>query len=343
MNLLSVVVTAYNQDIYISECIESVINQTYTNLEIIIVDDGSTDDTPGICDKYALLDKRVRVLHKVNEGSVSSRKAGMEVATGRYITFIDGDDWLEVNHYEKIMDSIDDSDIYAFGLTCIYDNNEKEIITNEANDGVYEGKLLEELIGVALYSGEFGKFGIFPSMCAKVFKRELIIGNLRKVDNCIRMGDDGACTFPSVCDAKKVIISNNITGYMYRKNISGTITSGYSYEEFTRIEKLYHVLKNAFIERSEKVMLEQLTYYLAFLFRIEMIYELSNLDLNSLNSKIKHVFEIKGMEWIRYMVSNVDLSKVDEETRLLIKNINQPMLLLINWYGKKVFNRFNSI
>ena len=343
MELLSVVVTAYNQELYISECVESVINQTYRNLEIIIIDDGSTDKTPCICDGLAFSDQRIKVIHKNNEGSVSSRKTGMEIATGKYITFIDGDDWLELDHYEKIMTSIEDADIYAFGLTCVYDNDETQVIVNEANDGVYEGKRLEELVDKTLYSGEFGKFGIFPSMCAKVFKRELIFDNLRKVDNSIRMGDDGACTFPSICDSRKIKIDNNIAGYMYRKNISGTITSGYSYNEFGRIESLYHVLTDAFTSRNAQNMLEQLTYYLAFLFRIEMVYELANLDIKSFGAKIKHLFEIKKLGWVQHIVSNTDLGLVDEEAKLLISHISHPMFLFINWYGKKIFNRFNSI
>lgn len=341
--ILSVVITAYNQEKYISDCIESVISQTYRNLDIIVVDDGSTDSTGKICDGYCDIDDRIRVIHKKNGGSVSSRKRGVLEARGEYITYIDGDDWLKLDHYEHAMNAVSDADILAFSLTCVYDSNVTEIIVNECVSGEYSGAKLEELKRVALYPGTLGKFGIFPSMCSKICRTVLVRDNMLNVDDDIRMGDDGACAFPSICDAKKIKIDNDIAGYMYRKNISGTITSGYSYLEFDRIEKLYYVLADAFTLRNAQNMMEQLPYYLAFLYRIEMVYELANMNIVSLFTKLCHISKIRKLNWVQYVASNTDLSLVDEEARLLIKNINRPMNLLISWYGKKIFNRFNSI
>lgn len=92
--LISVVVPIYKIDRYLGVCIESVLNQTYTNLEIILVDDGSPDRCPEICDLYAKKDTRIKVIHKRNGGLVSARKAGILSATGKYIGYVDGDDWI---------------------------------------------------------------------------------------------------------------------------------------------------------------------------------------------------------------------------------------------------------
>lgn len=333
--LLTVVITVYNEEKYISECIESVINQSYKNLDIIIVDDGSKDGSLLKCREYEKRDSRITVIAKENGGSVSARKAGISNAKGTYITYIDGDDWLETDHYEKIMSQIDGADIFAFSLTCIYDNDVKEIISNESENGVYEGDKLTKLKKKALFSGDIGKFGLFPSMCAKVFKTELIKENLYAVKNDIRMGDDGACTFPSICDSNKIIVNNDIAGYLYRKNIQGTITSSYNYVEFSRIESLYEVLSKAFSDRNADYMMTQMTYYLAFLFRAEMVKELSYLRLTNLTTKLTHLNEIKKLNWIKYVEKTAELEMLDKETSILLSTVNKPLKLMFDWYIKR--------
>lgn len=332
--LLSVIITVYNEEKYIGECIESVINQSYSNLDIVVVDDGSTDSSLFICNKYMTLDNRIRVIHKRNGGSVSARKEGVLAAHGDYITYIDGDDWLLPTHYEQIMSEIDDADIFAFSLTCVYLDNKTEVISNAIGSGVYSNSYsnLQSLKETALFSGEIGRFGLFPSMCAKVFRTSLILKNMMSVHDNIRMGDDGACTFPSICDAKKIIVNNGISGYMYRKTDTNTITSTYSYAEFERIENLYHVLSKAFEDRNADYMYSQLTYYLAFLFRTEMVYELAFLTPTNVYQKIKHIKEIRTLDWVKYVIKNVSPSKIDDDTRLFIKYITNIPLLFVKWY-----------
>lgn len=98
--LISIIIPVYNVEKYLCECLDSVINQTYKNLEIILVDDGSTDNSGSICDKYHKKDNRIKVIHKMNGGVSSARNYGLNVATGKYINFIDPDDWVENNFIE---------------------------------------------------------------------------------------------------------------------------------------------------------------------------------------------------------------------------------------------------
>lgn len=102
--LLSVVIPVYMVQDYLDECIRSVVNQTYKNLEIILVDDGSKDDSPRICDAWQKLDCRIRVIHKENGGVSSARNAGLSVSTGEFIAFVDSDDWLSPDCYQKVID-----------------------------------------------------------------------------------------------------------------------------------------------------------------------------------------------------------------------------------------------
>lgn len=102
---VSVIVPIYNAEKYLNKCLESIIGQTYKNLEIILVDDGSLDNSPTICDAWAQIDSRIRVIHKKNGGVSSARNAGIDLAQGDYIGFVDADDWIEPNMYEVLINN----------------------------------------------------------------------------------------------------------------------------------------------------------------------------------------------------------------------------------------------
>jgi len=97
--LISIIIPAYNVEKYLDRCLETVVNQTYKNIEIILIDDGSTDATPILCDEWAIKDQRIKVIHKVNGGLSAARNTGMELATGKYIGFVDSDDWIEYDMF----------------------------------------------------------------------------------------------------------------------------------------------------------------------------------------------------------------------------------------------------
>ena len=108
---ISIIIPVYNVELYIKQCVDSVLSQTYENLEIILVDDGSPDGCPMICDEYAKKDNRVKVVHKVNGGLSDARNFGMKEATGDYIAFIDSDDWIAPDMFEYLASKIEESDI----------------------------------------------------------------------------------------------------------------------------------------------------------------------------------------------------------------------------------------
>lgn len=118
MEKVTVVVPVYNAEKYLNECVESIRNQTYTNLEIILVDDGSKDNSPQLCDTLQKLDNRIRVIHKENEGAGKSRNRGIDAATGEYILFVDSDDYIKPDLVKKCMDSIagEDAAMVMYGV-----------------------------------------------------------------------------------------------------------------------------------------------------------------------------------------------------------------------------------
>ena len=115
---ISVIIPVYKVEKYLDKCVESIVNQTYKNLEIILVDDGSPDNCPAMCDEWAEKDERIRVIHKENGGVSSARNAALEVATGDYIGFVDSDDWIELDMYEYLVSLILDNDAQ---IAIIYD------------------------------------------------------------------------------------------------------------------------------------------------------------------------------------------------------------------------------
>ena len=101
--MVSVIVPVYNIEPYLRKCLDSVLGQTYRNLEILVIDDGSTDASGTICDEYKSSDSRIRVLHQINKGLSEARNSGIDIATGDYILFVDGDDWIESNTVECLL------------------------------------------------------------------------------------------------------------------------------------------------------------------------------------------------------------------------------------------------
>ena len=103
--LVSIIIPIYNSEAFLDKCIQSAINQSYKNIEVILVDDGSIDSSGEICDNYSSIDNRIKTIHKNNGGLVNARKTGLKSSTGEYVLYIDGDDWIELNLIEKLEDN----------------------------------------------------------------------------------------------------------------------------------------------------------------------------------------------------------------------------------------------
>ena len=121
---ISLIVPIYNVELYLSQCVESILIQTYTNLEVILVDDGSTDNCGKICDDYRNIDSRIIVIHKQNGGLSDARNTGIEIATGNYLCFIDSDDWIEPDMIEFLYNNLVnyDADLYMCDYFISYVN-----------------------------------------------------------------------------------------------------------------------------------------------------------------------------------------------------------------------------
>ena len=171
--LLSIIITAYNIDAYIERGVRSVCNQTYHNLEIIVVDDGSTDTTGRILDELAEKDARIRVIHEENGGPARARNTGIAESRGNYIGFVDGDDWIDPDMYEKLFSALRDKQ--ADIAVCRYRQVARTSTIDESLD---RAVLFEGQEALAAYVEEREEFVIQNAAWNKLYRKELLEGNL---------------------------------------------------------------------------------------------------------------------------------------------------------------------
>ncbi len=310
--LISVIVPIYNIEDYVGECIESIINQEYKNLDIILVDDGSTDSSGAICDEYALVDNRIRVVHKENGGHTSARKAGIDIAQGDYITFVDGDDWLDLDAYKTVISKIGEynPEMIAFGYKKIFDN--KIWYVNEWLEETYYTKSDIKAIIERYYNESDVAINIVirSSLCCKLFKPTIIRRNLTKIDNRIVNGEDVATTVSCLIETESIFILHD-TLYNYRvRNTS--ISHTHTGKEITSIkliaERLRVVLtENGFLKNKSFEML-----VLSYLFLMILLTDISCFfhSLNELFPKlnVNHKLIIYGSD-----IYGMNLRKFIEE------------------------------
>ncbi len=217
--LVSVIVPVYKVEKYLRQCLDSIVNQTYKNLEIILVDDGSPDNCPQICDEYAKKDKRIKVIHKENGGLSSARNAGLDICTGDYISFIDSDDlvsprFIEVL-YQKCADN--DADICECDYVRFHDNDE-EIMHETAKT-----YLINDSAKCSCYDSLDMQLKMYGDNCLqhvvvwnKIYKY-FIYENLRFPEG--KINEDEYTTYKAFYASKKIAVINaSLYGYRYNEN-----------------------------------------------------------------------------------------------------------------------------
>ncbi len=216
---ISVIVPVYNAQDYIEKCILSLLEQTKAFYEIILVDDGSTDESGSICDRYAMNNSTITVIHKANGGLVSARQAGAEIATGKYCVCLDCDDWLDntfVTESELLIGKYD-PDIICYGYKIV-GNSIKTVSRPEC---FYENRkaIVEKIYPELLYGYSNIKRPIPLNIWAKVYKRDQYLPIQMTINPMIKINEDMACVVPYVVNCNSVYVSNK-TMYYYRYNKS---------------------------------------------------------------------------------------------------------------------------
>lgn len=212
--LISIIVPAYNIENYIERSIRSIMNQTYSNLEIIIIDDGSTDATGTIIDRLAKEDQRILPIHKKNEGVSAARNTGLDVAKGEYIGFVDGDDYIEKDMYEHLLlNAIKyHADISHCGYQMVFPNrvdyyyNTKQIMIQDYEQGVLDLIKADR---------------VEPGLCNKLYRRKII--GKKRLDERIRINEDLLFNFYLFKESQRSVFEDiSFYHYMVRENSAST-------------------------------------------------------------------------------------------------------------------------
>ena len=261
---ISVIVPIFRIEKYLPECIESLQDQSFLNFELILVDDGSPDNCPKICDDYAKKDSRIHVIHKKNGGLLSARKAGLKEAKGKYIAYVDGDDWVDKFYLDTMfkLAEANESDLVVTGHFREFDGKIETI--KPKNTGIYnEEELRTSIIPNAIYNGEFCEHGISTYVWNKLFKRELLNQVLFDVPNEIIMGEDAAITYAYLGLSKSLVISR-IPLYYYRQRHDSIVKSIENPKtEYYRLGLLMNFLKLKLAHvLDEDNLNKQIKYYL---------------------------------------------------------------------------------
>lgn len=263
--LLSVIVPVYNVENYIKKCINSIREQTYQNLDIIIVDDGSTDSSGKICDEYEKQDMRIHVIHQENKGLLAARFVGVENACGEYVTFVDSDDWIEKQMYMGLLSKVLESqaDIVISGIYRYWNDDNMIQDLPCIEEGVYRKDDIRNIIPVMLWDVNKGRQRIDPSLCTKIFRKNIIKKYLQKSQELdVYLGEDSCVIYPVMLEISKMVVVNKCY-YFHRQREKDKIAS-YLTDElyFEKLFRLFIYLKDIFKKSDYKeILLKQLDYF----------------------------------------------------------------------------------
>ncbi len=217
-DLISVIVPIYNSEKYIRSCVDSILSQTHKSLEVILVDDGSSDKSASICDEYKDLDNRVIVLHKQNEGLIAARKDGFRLSRGDWVAFVDSDDWIDEEFVESLYSiAIKESSELVISGVIDESGTASKIRKNQIPRGSYAGEKLDEIKAILFGGTDYFSFIILPYLWNKLWKRSILDDNLEAVDKTIRVGEDVAIGFPAIIQANCISVIDEAF-YHYRQN-----------------------------------------------------------------------------------------------------------------------------
>lgn len=218
---ISVIVPVYKVEKYLDRCVESIVNQTYKNLEIILVDDGSPDNCPAMCDAWIEKDERIRVIHKENGGVSSARNKGIDAATGDYIGFVDSDDWIEPDMYEYLLSNATkyDAEISKCGY-FLSKSKEEHTPIGEDNEAFFSRNSIE-------MRRKFISSNENVSTCDSIYKKRLF--DYYKFNDNLRIAEDWLLNYQFSTVANAIVITNKHL-YHYFSNID-SVTHEYSVDK----------------------------------------------------------------------------------------------------------------
>ena len=323
---ISFIIPVYNTEVYLRKCLDSILNQSYNEIEIILVNDGSTDSSPSICDDYANKDSRVSVLHKQNGGQSDARNKGVSIATGEYIIFVDSDDfWIEEDSLKKLVDVAQMNDECDFiGFNCAYYYPKSGLYTR----WVEYNKNITQQVDKDYAVQRLVESGTFPmSPCLKLISRKTI-ENMSLHFRTGTLAED-IPWFIDLLEGTRKCIFLNMYVYAYRQNVVGSVTNSNKDRIYSN---LFNILKielekienRTFNKESKNALYSFLAYEYCILLSI-----LSKVTNTSIKRK-----ELYKYKWLLGYTLNPKVRKVSYIYRLCGLRVTE--FFLSYYYNKRV-------
>lgn len=351
--LITVIVPVYNAERYLAFCIESILNQTYREIEIILVDDGSKDESLRICKEYAKKDNRITVIQSEHQGVVNTRKIGVKNSKGDYCIFVDSDDWIAEGLIETAVSLADngDVDIVNYNVKSV-DGKKITEWRYTIPEGKYERQLLDNIYKKMMFDFEEGCPGIIQSLWTKLIRKNILWSSIEAVDKRITMGEDAAVVYKALLIAKKIVITNEYL-YFYRTNPDSMCLSK-NLNIFSEIQFFQKYMNSVFSNYSSKYELKkQLQAYLLLLIKKGMIdvFSLKVRDLyhipfsiSDIGQKVviygagsvgksyyRQLAQVKNIEivaWIDKNLAKMSIYDFEVESPHILKSIHFDKLIL---------------
>ena len=299
--LISVIVPVYNIEKYLRRSINSIINQTYSNLEIILVDDGSTDESGKICDEYANIDSRIKVIHKKNGGQASAINLGLDIAKGDYIGFSDPDDYINKNFYKNlyILAEKYDTDITECSMIKVKEEEDIEKVYIEEFE-VDKNEKVELFDGIGglrkLFGEDFADYLETIVKVNKIYKRE-IFNDIRFSE--VRIYEEWGTMYKLYCNTKKNLKMYKVQ-YVYVQRKTSTVNRPFSEERLLMLDGIEYCINLAKKINQEDLVLDCYRKYFETVIRfLDMIKAENTINREYLKEKLVELFDSKYNEAIK--------------------------------------------
>lgn len=315
---ISIIVPVYNAAPYLRKCLDSVVNQTLRNVEIIFIDDGSTDGSSEICKEYASKDNRIIYYKKENEGLAAARQDGIERAHGEYVGFVDSDDWLELNMYERMFSVAEENNADVVFCNCYFNDSETDKIYLQP--GVYDRERIEKEILPRTLAGisEKGSNSVIRwSNCLRIYRVDLIKANHIAFGRRFRRSQDLQLTFETTLCANKYVSINDEPLYHNRtQGNADSLSRGYTknYWKLIRplIDKLYEDVASY-----KKQDLSCYMHLCAFFFAVNGVQNEYEKSAFSFFKKLKMLNEIVKDEVVQNALKYVEYNKLNRYYKMI--------------------------
>ena len=315
--MISVIIPVYNLERYLCRCIDSVLCSTYTDFELILVDDGSDDGSEKICDRYANEHENVRCIHKQNEGACYARADGMHAAKGKYVGFVDSDDWIESEMYEVLMREIRKNhvDIITNGFIFEDDN----ILLDLYPEGIYGKDNFDIVYKSMIYNPKMQRSGMTCSVCTKVYRKNLLERYMKQSPKGLQVWEDLAYVYLPFLEAERIQITHHAF-YHYIQRDDST-SHRYDLDLFENTVNAFRIIQKIYSNYGEVVVtqLEQLCLHcLSVLAVEEMERNAGNLSLKNYCQHIRGIGSNKVWSELEGVLENKNAYIPDVEKKICI-------------------------